>query len=95
MTITELLAYYKSGYRACLSIGVKKQNYTAWKRKDHIPYICQVMFEKHSHGALKAEHHFLDKHMHLNHKNKKEVNITSFIVFFLFMHLLLLEKGDY
>lgn len=54
MTIEEVLAFYGSGYKVMQALGIRRQNWTEWVKKNSIPPGKQIMLQTLTKGKLKA-----------------------------------------
>ncbi len=55
MTIDEAKEYFKSAYRICQLLGIKRQNFCQWNAQGYIPLKHQVTLEVLSNGKLTAK----------------------------------------
>lgn len=56
MTLDEVIIHFESGYKLCQALGIRRQNYTQWKRKGRIPPLQQARIERVTGGKLKANY---------------------------------------
>ena len=61
MTLDEVIIHFGSGYRLCKVLGIRRQNYTQWKRKGGIPLLQQARIENVTGGKLKADYEDFEK----------------------------------
>jgi hypothetical protein len=52
MGIEEAVQYYGSGNKLCKSLGIARQNLTAWRKNGYIPLFQQFRIEKLTNGQL-------------------------------------------
>jgi hypothetical protein len=56
MTLDEALKFFGSGYKICMALDLKSQNYTRWKKQGYIPLAQQSRIQSLTEGALKADY---------------------------------------
>lgn len=55
MTVDEVKEYFGSKRQACIAAGINRQAFTVWQANKRIPLYRQLILEKVSNGALKAD----------------------------------------
>ena len=60
MQLEEVIAYFGTQANACKQLNVGRMNFSHWKRRGYIPYRQQVVIERITDGALKADETVVD-----------------------------------
>jgi hypothetical protein len=55
MKLEEAVTYFGSPINLCTALGLKKQNYTRWRKAGCIPYVTQMRLQELTNGYLKAD----------------------------------------
>jgi hypothetical protein len=55
MQLEEAIKYFGTALKMCKELGIERQNYTFWRRKNRIPLVQQARIEQLTNGLLKAD----------------------------------------
>lgn len=61
MTLDEAVSHFGSGWRMCMQLGLRAQNYSYWKKVNRIPVLQQVRIEDLTNGVLRADKDLLHR----------------------------------
>jgi len=71
MTITQVIKYYGSAYKAAIALGVTRQVLSSWKKKENVPLLQQYRYERLTAGKLTVRDEMLK--IQLNKQKNREI----------------------